>query len=139
VLASMFCWALFLRDKLQKRMRLELQRFRPVIPAALSFPLLSSGDVAHAISATKLVALEPPQITFDTLKTLSSVLLPSCIGYTALAPSALICTGLSRSDSQGEQLPQAISAILSAERGLRAGQRTSHYMIFCVERDSGAR
>jgi hypothetical protein len=93
VLASMFCWALFLRDKLQKRMKLELQRSRPVIPAALSFPLLSSGDVARTVSATKLVALELPQVTFVALKTLSSVLFPSCIGYTALAPSALICTG----------------------------------------------
>jgi hypothetical protein len=93
VLASIFCWALFLRDKLQKRMKLELQRFGPVIPAAFPFPLLSSGDIAHAVTATKLVALELPQFTFVTLKTFSPVLLSFCIGYTALAPGALICTG----------------------------------------------
>jgi hypothetical protein len=66
---------LFPRDKLQKRMKLELQRFRSLTPAALSFPLLSSGDVAQAVSATELVSLEPPQCTIITSKMLSFLFL----------------------------------------------------------------
>jgi hypothetical protein len=58
VLASIFCWALFLRDKLQKLMELELQRFRSVTLNALSSALLSPGDAAEAVPATELAALE---------------------------------------------------------------------------------
>jgi hypothetical protein len=92
MLASIFCWALFLREKLQKLMELKLQRFRSVTLNALSSALLSLGDAAEAVSATELAALELQQFTFVTSITLSSMLLSFCIRFMVLPPSAPICT-----------------------------------------------